>query len=45
MVVLAAPLLVAFFLAGIIQGVVRGDTAGMVQMAVVRLPGALFMRS
>ena len=41
MVVLAAPLLVAFFLAGIIQGVVRGDTAGMVQMAVVRLPGAV----
>jgi type IV secretion system protein TrbL len=41
MVVLAAPLLVAFFLAGIIRGVVRGDTAGMVQMAVLRLPGAV----
>jgi hypothetical protein len=41
MVVLAAPLLVAFFLAGIIQGVTRGDTAGMLHMAVVRLPGAV----
>jgi hypothetical protein len=41
MVILAAPLLVGFFLAGIIQGVVRGDTAGMLHMAVVRLPGAV----
>ena len=41
MVVLAAPLLVVFFLAGIIQGVVRGDSAGMLQMAVLRLPGAV----
>lgn len=41
MVALAAPLLVAFFLAGVLQGAVRGDTAGMVQMAVVRLPGAV----
>lgn len=41
MVVLAAPLLVVFFLAGIIQGVLRGDSAGMLQMAVLRLPGAV----
>ena len=45
MVVLAAPLLVAFFLAGVIQGVVRGDTAGMVHMALVRLPGAVLAMS
>ena len=31
----------AAFLAGIIQGVVRGDSAGMLQMAVLRLPGAV----
>lgn len=40
MVVMAAPLLAAFFLAGVIQGVVKGDVAGMVRMALVRLPGS-----
>lgn len=40
MVVMAAPLLAVFFLAGVIQGVVKGDVAGMVRMALVRLPGA-----
>jgi len=38
MVVMAAPLLAVFFLAGVIQGVVKGDVAGMVRMALVRLP-------
>ena len=45
MVVLAAPLLVVFFLAGVIQGVVKGDTAGMLRMALVRLPGAVLAMS
>ncbi len=40
MVVMAAPLLAAFFLAGVVQGVVKGDVAGMVRMALVRLPGS-----
>jgi hypothetical protein len=40
MVVMAAPLLAVFFLAGVIQGVVKGDVAGMVRMALVRLPGS-----
>ncbi|HYZ99352.1 MAG TPA: hypothetical protein VE575_11415, partial [Acidimicrobiales bacterium] len=38
---LAAPLLVAFFFAGVIQGALRGDTAGMLRMAIVRLPGSV----
>lgn len=45
MVVLATPLLLAFFLAGVIQGVVRGDTAGMLRMALLRLPGAVLAMS
>jgi type IV secretion system protein TrbL len=40
MVMLALPLLLAFFLAGVIQGILKGDPAGMVRMAFVRLPGA-----
>lgn len=40
MVAMAAPLLAVFFLAGVIQGVVKGDVAGMVRMALVRLPGS-----
>jgi hypothetical protein len=40
MVVLALPLLAAFFLVGVIQGVLKGDPAGMLRMAAVRLPGA-----
>ena len=41
MVVMALPLLLAFFLVGIIHGVVKGDPAGMVRMAFLRLPGAV----
>lgn len=41
MVVLAAPLLMACLLLGIIQGVIQGDPAGMVRMAFLRLPGAV----
>jgi type IV secretion system protein TrbL len=41
MVLMAMPLLVAFFLAGVIQGVLRGDTAGMLRMALLRLPGSV----
>jgi type IV secretion system protein TrbL len=40
MVVMAAPLLAVCFLAGVIQGVVKGDVAGMTRMALVRLPGS-----
>ena len=45
MVILAAPLLVVFFLVGVIQGVLRGDTAGMLRMALLRLPGAVLAMS
>ena len=41
MVVLSLPLLLAFFLAGIIQGVLKGDVGGMVRMALLRLPGSI----
>lgn len=45
MVVLAAPLLLMFFLAGVIQGALKGDVAGMLQMAVLRLPSAVLAMS
>jgi type IV secretion system protein TrbL len=45
MVLLAAPLLLVFFFAGIIQGALRGDRAGMLRMAFVRLPGAVLAMS
>jgi hypothetical protein len=45
MVLLAMPLLLAFFLAGIIQGVLRGDVAGMLRMALLRLPGSVLAMS
>lgn len=41
MVALAAPLLVLFLLAGVIQGAVKGDPSGMLRMAFARLPGAV----
>lgn len=41
MVVLAAPLLVAFVFAGVIQGALAGDSAGMLRMVLLRLPGAV----
>src|SRR5262245_3420895 len=41
MVLMAAPLLVVFFFAGVIQGTLRGDTAGMVRMALLRLPAGV----
>lgn len=45
MVLLAMPLLVAFFFAGVIQGALRGDTGGMLRMALLRLPGAVLAMS
>lgn len=45
MVLLATPLLLAFFLVGVIHGVLRGDTAGMVRMALLRLPAAVLAMS
>lgn len=45
MVTLAAPLLVAFVLAGIIQGALKGDVGGMLRMTAVRLPGAVLAMS
>jgi len=41
MVVMTVPLLLAFFLVGVIQGVLKGDPAGMARMAMLRLPGAV----
>jgi len=41
MVALSMPLLLAFFLAGVIQGVLKGDVGGMVRMALLRLPGSV----
>lgn len=41
MVLLAAPLLVVFLLAGVIQGALKGDAAGMLRMGFLRLPGAV----
>jgi hypothetical protein len=41
MVMLTMPLLLAFFIAGVIQGALRGDVAGMLRMATLRLPGAV----
>ncbi|MGH9213035.1 MAG: hypothetical protein ACRD2C_20545 [Acidimicrobiales bacterium] len=45
MVLMAMPLLVVFVLVGIIQGVMRGDTAGMLRMVALRLPGSVLAMS
>lgn len=39
------PLFVVFLLAGIIQGALRGDTAGMLRMILLRLPGSVLAMS
>lgn len=45
MVLLAMPLFVAFLLVGVVQGVLKGDRAGLMRMAFVRLPGSILAMS
>lgn len=45
MVLLAMPLFVAFLLVGVIHGVLRGDRAGLMRMAFVRLPVSILAMS